>query len=69
MSWGWHSAWHWLAMAGAWVAVLGLAVSAAMRLFPSGARPDPRDLLDERLARGEIDVAQYRLLRDEREQR
>ena len=68
--WGWHSWWHWLTMAGFWIVVLGVAVWAAVRLFPaSSATSGARELLDERLARGEFDVEQYRLLRRELERR
>lgn len=70
MMWGWHSTWHWLSMAAVWVVVLGVAVWATVRLFPAvGTRPGSRELLDERLARGEIDVEQYRRLRSELEAR
>jgi putative membrane protein len=66
--WGWYPPWHWLAMSGVWVVVLALAIWAAARLFPAaGTRPGPRELLDERLARGELDLEQYRLLRRELE--
>jgi putative membrane protein len=68
--WGWHSWWHWLSMAGVWIVVLGVAVWSVARLFPAaGTQPGPRELLDERLARGEIDAEQYRLLRSELERR
>jgi uncharacterized membrane protein len=64
----WTSApwWHWLGMAGFWVVILLVALWAATRLFPSTeTRPrTPRSILDERLARGEIDVSTYRRLLD-----
>lgn len=68
--WGWQSWWHWLAMSGLWMVVLGLAVWAAVHLFPSPEhRSRNRARLDERLARGDLDVEQYRLLRGELERR
>lgn len=59
--------WHWLAMAGLWLTILLVAIWAATRLFPASGPPRPtaRAILDERLARGELDVDEYRRLRDE----
>jgi putative membrane protein len=68
MMWGWHSWSTWLAMAGFWLALFGLLAWLVVRLVaPSVRRPGPRDVLDERLARGEIDVHTYRELRGELE--
>lgn len=58
-----------LGMAGFWALVVGVVV-AVLRSARSegpgpGSRPrDPRELLDERLARGEIDAADYQVRRD-----
>jgi putative membrane protein len=58
--------WHWLSMAGFWLVVVLVAIWATTRLFPAGDPPaSARTILDERLARGELDVDEYRLLRDE----
>ena len=62
----------WTLMIVFWVALIALIGFAIVRLFPSmqqGASnaesptPTPRQLLDERLARGEIDVETYESLR------
>ena len=59
----------WIGMIAVWAALIGLAVWAVTRLFPSGRAPvDPRAVLDERLARGEIDADAYRRLRFEMDQ-
>ena len=63
----------WLLMVAFWVVFLGLAVWAVMQLFPGdsgGPRQrlgaeDPKDVLDRRLAAGEIDVETYRRLQQE----
>jgi putative membrane protein len=68
----WHDygdpGWGWMAfgMGLFWLVliVVGIAVvSALLGGLPGkntrGARPSARDLLDERLARGELDVADY----------
>jgi putative membrane protein len=57
-----------------WIALVAVVGVAIARLFPSsretrptGQEPSPRSperLLDERLARGEIDVETYERLRD-----
>jgi putative membrane protein len=58
--------WHWLSMAGFWVVVVLVAIWATTRLFPAGdPRPTARTILDERLARGELDLDEYRHLRQE----
>jgi len=74
MMWFWGdgvSWWGWLVMAVGMVAFWGLIVwavwafAAALRRPPEGRGPvDPRRILDERLARGEIDPEEYRRLRD-----
>lgn len=56
----------WALMVGVWLAVLGLAVWAVTRLFPSVRRRDDLQAeLDRRLANGEIDPTTYQHVRDE----
>jgi putative membrane protein len=65
----------WVLMGLFWVTFLGLVLWAVSRLFgrDRGAAPgagdervaDDADNLDLRLARGELDVAEYRTLREE----
>ena len=58
--------WHWLSMAAFWSAVVLAALWATTRLFPAATPKDPaRQILDERLARGELEVDEYRRLRQE----
>lgn len=58
--------WHWLSMAGFWLLVALVAIWATTRLFPAGdPPPSARTILDERLARGELDIDEYRRLRHE----
>ncbi len=64
---GW---WMWVPMVLVWVGILALIlwtlrVQAGPRTPPADG--DPREVLDRRLARGELDVAQYRSLREELE--
>lgn len=63
--WDWAPWWHWLSMAGVWIVGIGVIVWAVISLFPNPSPPDPRRILDQRLARGELDVDEYRRLRDE----
>lgn len=65
MMWGWVSGWHWLWMAGAWIVGIAVIVWAVTALFPNQPRRDPQQILDERFARGEIDVDEYRQRCDE----
>jgi putative membrane protein len=63
--WDW---WAWLPMMVAMIAVLGAIAWAVLRLAATqgdgGSRDhDSRQILDARLARGEIDVAEYEDLR------
>ncbi|HYN66223.1 MAG TPA: SHOCT domain-containing protein [Ornithinibacter sp.] len=73
---GWYNdGWGggWLAMALMmvfWIALIGVAIWAAVRLVGSGSKvvgtmatPTPRTVLDHRLASGEIDAEQYAQLR------
>ena len=65
----------WVLMSLFWVTFLGLVLWAVSRLFrpgqvAGGVEGDRRELndvddLDLRLARGELDVTEYRTLRDE----
>jgi uncharacterized membrane protein len=58
----------WLVMILFWTAFLGLAVWALTQLFgPRNVRvsENARDVLDRRLAAGELDPETYRRLRDE----
>ena len=65
----------WVLMGLFWATFLGLVLWAVSRLFGSGRVADGVDgdnhevadvnALDLRLARGELDVTQYRTLRDE----
>jgi len=64
----------WFLMIVAWIVVIALVVWAIARLFPSRSggdaggrekeRETPREILDLRLARGEIDTEEYARLRD-----
>lgn len=57
------SAGGWVAMIAAWALVVGLAVWAVCRLFPAQRSPDPRAVLDTRLASGDIDPDTYHEVR------
>lgn len=62
--WGWSGAVGMLVMLGFWAVIVGLAVWVIVRTTrgnTTDARPveSPRDILDRRYARGEIDAAQY----------
>lgn len=69
---GWYGgmgAGGWIFMTLFWVALLVVIVWVGTRLFPTrGERGDelerPEDLLDRRLARGEIDPETYDTLRE-----
>ena len=72
MNWGtgWSSGGGWLAMSLMmlfWVALIGLAIWAAVRLLAAGTRTPPaatpRATLDSRLASGAIDAEEYARLR------
>lgn len=69
MMWDWAPWWHWLSMAGVWVLGIGVIVWAVASLFPASPRNDARQILDERLARGDLAMDDYRRLRDELETR
>ncbi len=55
--------WTWMIVF--WVAVVALVVWGVSRLFPARRVPSAWEVLDARLASGEIDPATYRVLRDE----
>jgi putative membrane protein len=59
--------WHWLSMAAFWLVVVLVAIWATTRLFPASPprASSAREILDGRLARGELDVDEYRRLRQE----
>ena len=65
MMWDWTPWWHWLWMAGVWVVGIAVIVWAVTALFPNRPDGDAQQILDERFARGEIDVDEYRLRCDE----
>jgi putative membrane protein len=73
---GFHSmgAGGWVLMALFWVAFVALIVWLVARLFPRGADDGrdlrersnrPREILDRRLAAGELDVETYEELREQ----
>lgn len=66
MMWSIAPWWHWLAMIAFWGLVIALAVWAIGFVVPRGAGPSTsaRELLDERLARGELDADEYRHRRE-----
>ncbi len=57
----------WLLTVAVWAVVLALVVWAVSRLFPArpAERPTPHDVLDARLAAGDLDPQTYRSLREE----
>lgn len=71
--WGYGDmgAWGWVSMTVLWVAIIVLVVWVVARLFPRREDPTrpperaerPEEILDGRLARGEIDTETYTQLR------
>jgi putative membrane protein len=70
---GWGMGLGLLFMVVFWGALIGLAVWLIRALFPSAGQPparpterdvDARDILDRRLARGEISQEEYELMRE-----
>lgn len=55
----------WVLMIAFWAALLGVIVWAVTQLFPSSPKSDALDLLDRRLAAGDIDPELYRETRSE----
>lgn len=53
----------WILMTVFWVALLAVIVWAVTQLFPSTPRSSPLDVLDRRLAAGEIDSETYQQAR------
>jgi putative membrane protein len=54
MGWGWA-----VLMTIAWLAILGLLVGAVLTRMRDRSSASPREILDRRLAAGEIDLDQY----------
>jgi uncharacterized membrane protein len=54
MDWGWG-----ILMMFGWLVLLGLVVGVVFFAVRDRRSPSPRELLDRRLASGEIDVAEY----------
>jgi len=74
MGWGYGMGGSWLLMSGLWLLLIVVLVGLVVWIFPRDTRRGdsgqvrsrtPREVLDERLARGEIDVETYRVLREE----
>jgi putative membrane protein len=71
MMWGWGSGFGWIWMLVIWVVVIGGVVWVVTQLATTNGRrgqddsSEARSVLDERFARGEIDEAEYRRIRDE----
>jgi putative membrane protein len=66
VAWSIASWWHWLGMVVFWGLVLVVAVWAIARVtsVDRSCSPTARALLDERLARGDLDPEQYRQMRE-----
>jgi putative membrane protein len=54
MGWGWA-----VLMTIAWLAILGLIVGVVLTAVRDRRSPSPREILDRRLAAGEIDLDEY----------
>lgn len=71
MMWGWGSGFGWIWMLVVWLVVIGGVVWVVTQVSARNDPPGPSDandarrILDERLARGEIDEHEYRRIRDE----
>lgn len=61
----WVPWWHWLWMGGVWIVVIAVIVWAVTALFPNQPGRGPQQILDERLALGEISMDEYRQRCDE----
>jgi putative membrane protein len=65
MPYGWHDgSWGIMWMVISWVVIVVLVWVIARAIRPEGGGPDrhrdPKEILQERFARGEIDEAEYR---------
>lgn len=72
MSWGYGMGPSgWLVMGAAWLLFLLVIITVVRWLFPQGPPPQPTrppaplEVLNARLARGEVDLDRYRVLREE----
>ena len=54
MGWGWA-----VLMTIAWLAILGLIVGVVLTAVRDRRSPSPREILDRRLAAGELDLDEY----------
>ncbi len=54
MGWGWV-----ILMAIAWLAILGILVGVVLTAVRDRRNPSPREILDRRLAAGEIGIDDY----------
>jgi len=61
----WAPWWHWLSMASVWIVGIAVIVWAVTALFPSQPHRGPHQILDERFARGEVSLDEYRQRCDE----
>lgn len=68
--WGMGTA-GWIFMGLFWIAIIALVIWGVTALLPgtrssnAGRTESPREILDRRFARGEIDAEQYRQAREE----
>ena len=76
MGWGSDMGAGWLLMTGLWLVLLLAAIALVVWILPHirdgrkasqapDAGPTPLEVLDHRLARGELDIEAYRRLREE----
>lgn len=64
---GWGGGWMWLwgtLMMLSWAAIIAAAVWFVLRADPDRSRSRAREILDERLASGELTPGEYRERRD-----
>jgi putative membrane protein len=64
---GWDGGWMWLwgtLMMLSWVVIVAAAVWFVLRAHRDGTTSRARDVLDERLARGELTLEEYRERRE-----
>lgn len=60
MTGNWAPWWHWLSMAAIWIAGITVILWTVIALFPDQPHRDPLQILNERLALGEISLDEYR---------